>query len=197
MRYFENHANGKNLAIVGIAFLLSYLFLNVIKHPFSILSIKELTGGYTILNVLPFYNAETAYEFLNAYPKEAIKIYRRILVYDLLILIPVYVSFFSFALIYLGNSLKGRGKDMARIMVFLPLIAGTLNIIEDGIIFVLLNALPTELNTLASLSGIITTTKSILITVCFLSVITIFLIITTRAITKKRSISNFKQPEPN
>lgn len=189
MKFINNHASAKNVSIAAILLLISYLFLNAIEHPVSIKSIIRLSEGYTILNLLPYYDAAIAYEHLNAYTEEAIQIYQRVLVFDLLLLIPVYVSFFSLGLSYFGRTLIPGKRRIIEVATFLPLIAGVLNIVENAIGFILLESLPNQLLVLATWSGFITTVKSSIISISLFSVIFMFLITLGRKVTMKVSTS--------
>lgn len=185
MKFLFTKSNSKNIAILFLVFLLSYLFLNAFYHPISILSIIELSEGYTILNVLPYYNSRIAYEHLLSYPFEAIKIYYRVLVFDFFILIPIYVAFFSMSLYHLLKKLTKLDSRLIQKIAFIPLIAGFLNLIEDVVITMLLNKLPEQHNSLANFSGLLTTSKSMIITISLLSIIFMFLISGIKTINNK------------
>lgn len=146
------------------------------KHPLSILTIKALSNGHTILNVLPFYDAIIGYEHVQSYSLEAIEIYNRILVFDLIILIPVYVSFFSLGLLYFGNKLLKNRRKLVSFVASLPIFAGFLNIIEDGAVFYLLQSFPVRFEHLMAITGMITTTKSLIITISLILIFTALLI---------------------
>jgi hypothetical protein len=71
------------------------------------LSSQAETGGRGIPNVLPFYTAEGAYEHISAYTPEAVRIYHRIVLLDVLLLIPLYVLFLTSALLQAGGRRTG------------------------------------------------------------------------------------------
>lgn len=185
MKYLFNKTNPKNILIFFLAFLLSYFFLNLFHHPVSILSIIEISEGHTILNVLPYYNSEIAYEHLSSYPEEAIKIYYRVLLYDFFILVPVYVTFFSMAIFYLLKKTTKLSPGLTQKIAYIPIIAGVLNIIEDIVVAILLNKLPEQLTSLASISAILTTSKSLIILISLLSIIVMFSFLGVKTIIKK------------
>lgn len=163
---------GKNLLLAAVIFLFAYLFLNTLHHPVSVLKIKQLSGGYTILNLLPFYNAVIGYEYIESYTSEAVDIYKRILLYDVILLIPAYVVFFILGFSYYGKKVLPDKKRIISIFFILPIIAAILNLIEDGIIWFLLESLPDHFDKLMTIAGFITTFKLLIFAVCF-SLITV------------------------
>ncbi|KXX69389.1 hypothetical protein [Flammeovirga sp. SJP92] len=176
MKFIFKHANGKNLNLLFFAFLSSYLFLNTGQHPFSIPSVIQQSDGFAILNVVPYYDAETAYVFLNAYTSSAIEIYYRILCFDFLVLIPLYVSFFSMSLIFLLQRLSHLKNDVLQKIALLPFIAGILNIAEDLIIVFLLYDFPNQWLVIATISGLLTASKSMVTVICLLGVFGLYLV---------------------
>lgn len=158
------------LAAFG-AFLGLYGLLNVTHLPFSIPVFQEAAQGKTILNVLPYYDAATAYEHLAAYSAEAVRIYYAILAFDVVLMIPAYILFLTTALLHAGGRvLRGRLPRGLHAVAWLPAVAGGLNLLEDAIVVVLLNTFPTELPTLAAACGVLTTTKSFLLVTSLLLV---------------------------
>ncbi len=175
MNLLQRHANGKNISILSGLLLVAYLFLNAFHNPFSVLSVMKLSGGHTVLNLLPYYDAKIAYEHLLSYPPEAISIYHRIFAFDIIIMIPIYLTLFSMSIFYFLNKLTKLNAKTIQLLAFAPVIAAILNIIEDAVIALLLNALPEQLTGLATISGLLTTFKSTIITVClFFTVIMFF-----------------------
>lgn len=176
MKHLQKPSSTKSLVILTGVFLSAYLFLNAFQHPLSILTIKELSGGHTILNVLPYYDAKIAYAHLLSYSPEAISIYKRILLFDGLILIPVYVIFFAKALVYFAGRLLPGRKQLVKYLPIIPLFAGILNYLEDAIVFYLLATVPEKLETLATLGGFITTSKTLLISISMITILGMFLV---------------------
>lgn len=58
---------GWHVAAFGLALVGVYLLLNATRLPFSVVTLREHAGGHTILNLLPYYDAATAYEHLASY----------------------------------------------------------------------------------------------------------------------------------
>lgn len=176
IRTFQKYATGLYVGFSGFLLLLTYLFLNTINHPISIRTIKELSSDHTILNLLPYYDSTLGYEHMMAYTPTAIAIYERILVFDLVLLIPVYVSFFCLGAYYYVPKLVPRWLGMARVLSAAAVVAGFLNIVEDTLVYSLLNALPEQKPTLMNVSGLITFAKSSLISICMLTLL-VFIVI--------------------
>lgn len=169
-------ATGKNLLLAAVIFLFAYLFLNTLHHPVSVLTIKQLSGGHTILNLLPFYDTAIGYEYIESYTSEAVDIYKRILLYDVIIMIPAYIVFFILDFSYYGRKILPNKKRIISILFVLPIIAALLNLIEDGIIWFLLASLPDHLDKLMTIAGVITTSKSLIMAVCLFLIAICFII---------------------
>lgn len=146
MNRILQYVTKKNLIVATFILLANFLLLNSLHHPLSILTIKELSGGHTILNLLPFYGATTGYEYLESYPSDAVSIYKRILLFDLIILIPSYVFFCFMGLGYYGKKIMTEKNTILSNVLLLPIIAALLNIVENVIIYYLLNYLPIHLS---------------------------------------------------
>ncbi|NME69309.1 hypothetical protein [Flammeovirga aprica] len=197
MKHYFQYAKDRNITTLFFIFLASYLFLNVGHHPFSIPSIVKLSGGFSILNVIPYYNAETAYVYLNAYNETAIAIYNRILIFDFLVLIPVYVSFFSLSLFFLLERLTDLKNSIVQKIALLPFIAGFLNMVEDIIIALLLYTLPEKWNFLAEICGILTSSKSLITVICMLAIFGLYIVLGIKKVQKKRANSYHKAGPTN
>jgi hypothetical protein len=179
MNNLLRHITTKKLIVSAAILLCSFLFLNALHHPVSILTIKKLSGGHTILNLLPFYNATIGYEYLESYTSEAVAIYRRVLLFDLIILIPAYVAFFICGIGYYGKSVLHNKKLLSGILV-LPIVAALLNLAEDAIVWFLLHSLPVHFDNLMTISGVVTTIKLFIFIVCFVLVVVFFVLFTLR-----------------
>jgi hypothetical protein len=174
----RNLANPKSVSIFFTLFLGTYALLNYTTLPFSIPSLQEASGGKTILNVLPHYDSAVAYEHIQSYSSEAVDIYYRILLIDVLALIPIYVMFLSTSLLHAGLLvLRRRGQLLLHILAVLPLVAAVLNLCEDGIIVYLIEAYPHRHDALATLCGFITTAKSLFIMISLLTAAAFYLLI--------------------
>lgn len=190
MKLLYRIANGRNLILLFFLFLLSYLFLNAFHHSASILSIKEMSGGHTILNLLPYYDAELAYEHLLAYTPKAVVYYYRVLMLDLILVIPIYTAFFSVGISYFLEKLSRLKPKNVQLIAALPIVAGIINLIEDAVVTVLLYKLPIQFTKLASLSGYLTMLKTMIITACLLSILIMFVVFVFKSTIKKASASS-------
>ncbi len=172
--------------------MLGIIFINAFRHPVSILSIKELSDGYTILNVLPYYNAQIGYAHLDSYTNEAILIYKFVLMYDLFVLIPLYLLFLILGMAYFRHKIFAGNNKFIAFICFIPVMAAFLNIAEDAVVYILLKALPSHMDVLMTISGILTTFKSLLISVClfFMLYCVIRLVLNSKNVQKKVYIDN-------
>ncbi len=166
------------VSVLFVLFVGSYALLNYTDLPFSIPALQEVSNGKTILNVLPYYDAGLAYEYISSYGQGGVDIYYRILVIDLLVLIPIYLVFMTTAMLHSGSIVfRGGGKLLLHTLAMMPLMAAALNLIEDGTIVFLIDSYPHQYNEVATLLGFITSAKSILITVSLLAVALFYLVI--------------------
>lgn len=178
LKKMQSFAKPKVVSILFILFLGIYALLNYTNLPFSIPSLQEVSGGKTILNVLPHYGAAVAYDYIASYSPKAVDIYDRILLIDVLALIPIYVMFLTVGILHAGSLvLRRSGQSFLRIFAVLPLVAAILNLVEDGIIVYLIEAYPHRYETLATVCGFITSTKSLLIMASLLAVTVFYLLI--------------------
>lgn len=158
-------------------FLTIYGLLNFTTLPFSIPSLMAASGGKTILNVLPYYNAESAYEHIAAYSQEAVTIYYRILGIDLLALIPAYLLFLTAGLLHGSRLVLRSYPRVYSVLALMPLTAAFLNLIEDGLVVFLLESYPSRHDTVATLCGMITTTKSSLMMASLLLLVGFYFVV--------------------
>ena len=176
MNYLLQHITAKKLILAALVLSVSFLFLNALHHPISILTIKKISGGRTILNLLPFYNATSGYEYLESYTSEAVAIYRRILIFDLIILIPAYIVFSILGLGYYGKRVLHNKKLILSGVLVLPIVAALLNLTEDAIVWFLLHSLPIHFDNLMTISGIATTIKLIIFIICLTLMVVFFVL---------------------
>lgn len=161
-----------------LLFLGVYTLLNYTHLPMSIPALQAASQGKTILNVLPHYSADQAYEHIAAYSPVAIDIYYRIIVIDLVALIPLYVLFLSAALLHAGGVLfRNRAPSLSSGLTWLPWLAALLNLLEDGVIVTLIKAYPERYDTLATVAGYLTSSKSLLLTAALLLLMVFYLLI--------------------
>ena len=197
MKLLSKTSTKKGVGVLTVLFLGGYLFLNAFEHPFSILTIKELSQGHTILNVLPYYDANMAYAHLLSYPQEAVSIYKRILLFDSLLLIPIYVLFFASTFIYLSKRLLPNRKGLHNFLAVIPFIVGLLNYIEDGLVLYLLTSIPEKHEAMALLCGYFTTSKTILISFSLITIILMFLISSAVRILNQSKVRKLRMGKPS
>lgn len=147
------------IGLYSVLFAGIFLSLQLFHHPFSILSIQELSGGHTILNMKGWYNAVIAQEHLQAYSTEAIAIYRRILYLDMFVLIPGYCLLFLLYLRYLAVRTKAEKTATYQWIIRMIVLAALANYSEDALMISLLREIPDTPSVLATISGLLSTLK--------------------------------------
>ena len=175
----QSFAKPKMVLITFVLFIGIYTLLNYTNLPFSIPSLQDVSGGKTILNVLPHYDANGAYDHIASYSSEGIDIYYRILLIDVFALIPIYLLFLTTGVLHAGSLVlrRYRGKNFLHVLAVLPTVAAVLNFFEDGIIVYLIEAYPSRYDTLAALCGFITSTKSLFIMIPLLAIAIFYLLV--------------------
>lgn len=174
-------ARGQQLLLLSALFLTAYLLLNATHLPLSIAAYQQASGGYTILNLLPVYDADTAYRYLQHLTPQSLTIYRNILLMDALWLIPAYSLLFSLGIRHASQ--WRNGGQVTRFwqgLSLLPWLAAGLNYVEDAMIYYLMQEFPQRHLTLATLCGGLTTSKTLLLAVSMLSCLGLYLSIGLR-----------------
>ena len=142
----------RHILLFNAVFAGIFLSLHLFHHPFSILSVKEHSDGRTILNMLYWYDAETAHEYINGYKMEALHIYNRITLLDMVVIIPSYVFLTVQASFYFLRR-SDSGKKLFYATLTVVLVAAVANYGQDMIIRRLLFLRPGTDEFLAGLSG--------------------------------------------
>lgn len=150
-------ASGKLLAVLALLLFPLILSVNLLDMPISLPRMKALTGGRTILDMLPFYTAEKAYQMLTAYGPAGRQHYLRILA-SVDILLPILAaSFLAVAL-----TLVFPAGHPLRTLNVAPVLALCSDYAENAAALALLLHYPSRLDGVASLAGVFTLTKHVL-----------------------------------
>ncbi|NLR74938.1 hypothetical protein [Leeia aquatica] len=174
-------SRGPQLILLLGLFLTAYLLLNATHLPLSIPAYRDANGGYTILNLLPFYDADTAYRYLQQLTPQAITIYRNIVLMDALWLIPAYTLLFSLGIRHASQWRSGGHSGRVwQSLSLLPWLAALLNYIEDAMILYLMQEFPQRHLALATLCGGLTTSKTLLLVISLCSCLGLYLSIALR-----------------
>ena len=86
----------------------------------------------------------------------------------MLLLIPVYVLAFSGALARAAARVFSRRPGVLRVLLWLPVLAGVSNLVEDGLVWALLSTYPERHDALAAFAGSVTGVKTSFIAACLL-----------------------------
>lgn len=147
-------SSGRLLAALALLFFPLILSVNLIDMPISLPRMKALTGGHTILDMVPFYTAEKAYQMLTAYGPAGREHYLRIL-FTVDIVLPILAaSFLAVAMTLVFPA----GHSLRKLNVA-PLLALAADYVENAAALALLLYYPNRLDGVASIAGVFTLAK--------------------------------------
>jgi hypothetical protein len=164
-----------HVALAWVTLIAAYVALNATALPFSIPTVRAHALGRGILNTLPHYDAAQAYDHIASYTSVALRAYHLILVLDVVLLIPLYIAAFAGAILLGGERVFARKPRVARALAALPFIGGACNLVEDALVFWLLERWPIRHDTVANLAGSITLAKTLLLMLSLLCAATLWL----------------------
>ena len=142
------------LAVLALLFFPLILSVNLLDMPISLPRMKALTGGHTILDMVPFYTAEKAYQMLTAYGPAGRQHYLRIL-FSVDIVLPILAaSFLAVAM----TMVFPAGHSLRKLNVA-PVLALLADYLENAAVLALLLYYPNHLDGVASVAGVITLAK--------------------------------------
>ncbi len=142
------------LAALALVFFPLILSVNLLDMPISLPRMKALTGGHTILDMVPFYTAEKAYQMLTAYGPAGRQHYLRIL-FTVDIVLPILAASFLAVAITL---VFPAGHPLRKLNVA-PLLALAADYVENAAALALLLNYPNRLDGVASVAGAFTLAK--------------------------------------
>lgn len=158
MKQFFTQPTKLQLLFVNALFAGLFLSLYLFRHPFSILSFKESSGGLPLLNMEFWYDASKAHQIIQDYTTESMHIYNRITVLDMAVLIPLYTTAIVQWAHFLCMSTFNRKKLLPTVLVF-ACIAAIANYGQDVTVRHLLFLRPTTNETIAAMSGWLSAAK--------------------------------------
>jgi hypothetical protein len=170
---------GVHVALAWAALVAASLVLNATSLPFSVPTVRAHALGHGILNTLPHYDAAQAYDHIGSYTSAALHAYHLILALDVVVLIPLYVGAFAGAIFLGGERVAARTPRVVRALSALPFLGGASNLVEDALVFWLLERWPMRHDAIANLAGCVTATKTLLLTVSVLCAAALWLAIAT------------------
>jgi len=135
------------LILLGLLILFEILFAEILTPQFL-----KLTKGTGLLDMTTFYNPEQAFEMIENYGPGGRAFYNLIQIVDFFFPI-VYTLFFMSLTAYLlklNNLIQSRW----RFLVFIPLIAGLCDWLENIGIFMMLRMYPRDFGTIAQITNI-------------------------------------------
>ncbi|MCD6332410.1 MAG: hypothetical protein J7L89_03970 [Bacteroidales bacterium] len=138
------------------------MFLMQGPFPFSMKAIKEVSGGYGVLDTRFSYSPETAYEYFDHYGVEGRTKYDPFQLIDLFY--PLAYSLFLSCLLFLSFPKK-------KIIWLIPLVAALFDYIENGLLYLTNHHFPDINPTLIHYSSFCTSAKWTLILISILLIL--------------------------
>ena len=135
-------------------------FLVLFAPAFVILRMQ--LGATVPLDAMFGYSAEQAYQLLAAEGGGGRRVHLLFEIVDLL-LIPVYTALYATAIAYGAQRLPGPWRRVLAICLFVPVLAGLVDYAEDASLLALLWAYPDRMPTVATLAGMLTLAKWVLV----------------------------------
>ncbi len=151
------HATRPLLTVLLAICVLGFWAFNLSHGPVSNLTLRQLSGGDGLLDLRPFYSADTAYVSLQHFGESGRALYLRFLGADLVFLLAYGLGLSM----VLSRLLAAQTRDRSpwRLLGLLPLAIAMADLLEDGSIFAMLLAYPQPLPGIGTVAGIMTATK--------------------------------------
>jgi len=164
-RFIDRIANARSVGLLSVLAVGLVLTVNFADFSWTLPGFKQLTHGVGILDMEVHYDADGAYRLLAAQGETGRAYYLKSL-WSLDIAIPLLVSLW----LATGIALLQRRRAAAprAWLTLLPIAAGLSDLLENIGISILLARYPERLDTLADLTGDVTTVKHVLYTASLL-----------------------------
>ncbi len=150
----------KGTLVLGsfVLFAIVFVTTHFFELPASSKAVSTALGGAKIFDKSPSFSSDEVYQRMSQFPEAGIYLYKRF-THSIDILFPL--ALFGFLLLlskYLTQRLQAN-QIVIRLLTALPMIWLGSDMIENGIIFYLLNEFPKRHNLLAGILGYLTITK--------------------------------------
>lgn len=159
-------ANPGSFALSGLGLAAVLVLLKVLETPFGVAHIKKVSGGVRILDMQGFYGADHAFATLDVLGEAGRQAYLNFLIVGDVLLPLAYGTFLALGL---GLGLRGLVPNPAhplRRLNTLPVLAVALDLLENGLILVLLTTYPERADGVATTAGVVTATKRVVLMTC-------------------------------
>ena len=149
---------GRMLLGSFLIFIVVFIGTHFFEVPRSSKAVSIALQGADIFDKTPAFSSEDVYRRIATFPIEGIALYKEF-TYTIDILFPLTLFVFLILLsLYVTNRLRISGRFQI-ILLLIPTIWFVSDIVENYIIYYLLNTLPAKHETLAGMLGYLTTTK--------------------------------------
>ena len=162
----ERHATGRLLALLIFILLVAMVSVHVLDTPWSLVHLKRMTGGVSILDAQFHYSARGAHELLTALGPDGRAFYLWRILASLDVLLPA--LFATVLSVAMAVGFRGLVDERSpwRLVQWLPLTAMLLDYVENALIAKLLVDFPVEHHALAAAAGWTTTAKQLAYVTC-------------------------------
>lgn len=147
-------------ALVG-AVVLAMLTIHVFATPWSLVRLRALTGGVSILDMEPHYSGAAAYQRLLDLGDAGRAFYLRRVLFGLDIVLPPLMALMLSVAIRVALGPQIRAGDSRERLTLIPWIAVALDYTENILIGLMLVSFPTQHSYIGTLAGWVTTAKQL------------------------------------
>ena len=154
---FRYQTSGKTLLQTFSIFLIVFVITHMFPIPFGSKVVKQLLG-HEIFDKRPVFSSAEVYERINLFSEAGVMTYKRF-TYTIDVLFPA--SFFAFLWTFASFVSERRkiSKHVRNVLIGLPIFWVASDLIENAVIFKILDCLPNQSEFLGNYLGLITALK--------------------------------------
>lgn len=187
----DNRANGPDISgrvLLGSFVIFAFVFVGThfFEIPRSSKAVTKALNGLEIFDKKPSYTSDEVYSRIQSFPDSGIVLYKQF-TYTIDILFPITLFAFLFLLSRFVVKRTAVGRTSQIVLMAIPVFWLSMDLIENTVIFNLLNNFPVKKCVLAGFLGYITITKFSLL---LLSILAPTLMITVHNISTRVSIND-------
>ncbi|TYP73977.1 hypothetical protein [Paenibacillus methanolicus] len=167
-------------------------FMNLVDAPLTVVRFQSLTGGNTLLDLMPLYSPAEASALLDRYGEEGRAYHVRILL-GIDLALPAFYGLSSSLLMFKLLKAPAGEAHRLKLLALLPAAAALADYAENGILLTILGLYPRLSNSMLLAASSLTLFKTTLLTVSLLLVAALSLIRLYRRLVPRAP----KKPEPS
>lgn len=168
-KYLNRIFSRSRLLVMGLLTMAGLWAFNLSSLPFSNPSLVQISGGPGLLDLRPYYTADTVYTYLAAYTEAGRVLYIKFIRIDL-VFIPVYMVTLFWLLGLLAHY-AGISVKTTTVLQAVPLLTAVLDMLETLSILLLIKTYPDKINWVANTAGVMTAGKQTGIVMMLISIL--------------------------